>query len=184
MSQIPVTGPGTCLVLVSIRLGQGTRPDESEASDSHARSSQIPAKFWLFFFFLHRRTLDSVDFGQHGRTLPLSTARNLDLRQRGLCHGVDFFSRNEWQQMFVKWACDPDHYPVFLLFPLPLRGKSSNQDRSEPRERKQISAVLCIRPRPRLGGLAVACSLLVDPGRRPCAISFDVTLVCDSSPVA
>ena len=27
-----------------------------------------------------------------------------------------------------------------------------------------------IRPRPRLGGLAVACSLLADPGRRPCAI--------------
>ena len=40
-SQIPVTGPGTCLMLVSIRPGQGTRPDESEASDSHARSSQI-----------------------------------------------------------------------------------------------------------------------------------------------
>ena len=50
-SQIPVTGPGTCLTLVSIRPGQGTRPDESEASDSHARSSQIPAKFWTFFFF-------------------------------------------------------------------------------------------------------------------------------------
>ena len=29
---------------------------------------------------------------------------------------------------------------------------------------------LCIRPRPRLGGLAVAC--LADPGRRPCAIFF------------
>ena len=46
------------------------------------------------------------------------------------------------------------------------------------------SALPIIRPRPRLGGLAVACSLLADPGRRPCAIFFDVTLVCDSSPVA
>ena len=57
-SQIPVTGPGTCLALVSIRPGQGTRPDESKASDSHARSSQIPAKFRLFFF------LAASDFGQ------------------------------------------------------------------------------------------------------------------------
>ena len=56
-SQIPVTGPGTCLALVSIRPGQGTRPDESKASDSHARSSQIPAKFRLFF-------LAASDFGQ------------------------------------------------------------------------------------------------------------------------
>ena len=40
-SQIPVTGPGMCLVLVSIRPAQGTRPDEFEAFDSHARSSQI-----------------------------------------------------------------------------------------------------------------------------------------------
>ena len=40
-SQIPVTGPGTCLVLVSIWPGRATRPDESKASDSHARSSQI-----------------------------------------------------------------------------------------------------------------------------------------------
>ena len=113
-SQIPVTGPGTCLVLVSIRPGRGTRPDESEASDSHARSSQTPAKFWLFFFW-QRRTLDIVDFGQRGRILPLSTARNLDFGQCGLCHCVDFFSRNEWQQLFGKWAIDPDHYSVFLL---------------------------------------------------------------------
>ena len=58
-SQIPVTGPGRCLALglVSIRPGQGTRPDESKASDSHARSSQIPAKFRLFF-------LAASDFGQ------------------------------------------------------------------------------------------------------------------------
>ena len=34
-------GPGTCMVLVSIWRGQGTHPDESEAFDSHARSSQI-----------------------------------------------------------------------------------------------------------------------------------------------
>ena len=94
-SQIPVTGPGTCLLLVSIRPGQGTHPDESKASDSHARSSQIPAKFRLFFW--QRRILDNVDFGQRGRTLPLSTARNLDFGQRGFCHGVDFFSGNEWQ---------------------------------------------------------------------------------------
>ena len=63
-SQIPVTGPGTCLALVSIRPGQGTRPDESKASDSHARSSQIPAKFRLFFFgsvgFWTTSTSDSV----------------------------------------------------------------------------------------------------------------------------
>ena len=40
-SQILVTGPGTCLVLVSIRRpGQGTPSDESEASDSHTRSSK------------------------------------------------------------------------------------------------------------------------------------------------
>ena len=50
-SQIPVTGLGTCLALVSIRPGQGTRPDESEASDSHTRSSQIPAIDFFFFFF-------------------------------------------------------------------------------------------------------------------------------------
>ena len=56
-SQIPVTGPGTCLALVSIRPGQGTRPDESKASDSHARSSHFPAKFRLFF-------LAASDFGQ------------------------------------------------------------------------------------------------------------------------
>ena len=54
-----------------------------------------------------------------------------------------------------------------LALSLPFRGKSSNRNHSEPRERKQN---LCIRPRPRLGGLPVACSLLVDPGRRPCAI--------------
>ena len=60
--------------------GQSTCPDESEASDWHARSSQIPAKFWLFFFWQRRlwtaSTLDSVDFGQRGRVCPFG--------QRGL----------------------------------------------------------------------------------------------------
>ena len=74
----------------------------------------------IFFFFWQRRTLDSANFGQRGRTLPLSTARNLDFGQRGLCHGVDFFSRNEWQQLFCKWAINPDHYSVFLLFQFPF----------------------------------------------------------------
>ena len=129
-SQIPVTGPGTCLVLVSIRPGQGTRPDESEGSDSHARSSQIPAKFWLFFW--QRRTLDSVNFGQRGRTFPLSTARNLDFGQRGLCHGVDFFSRNEWQQLFGKWATGPDHYSVFLLFHFPFEENHQTKITANP----------------------------------------------------
>ena len=46
-----------------------------------------------------------------------------------------------------------------------LSRKLINRNHSEPRERSKL-----IRPRPRLGGLAVACSLLADPGRRPCAI--------------
>ena len=176
-SQIPVTGPGTCLALVSIRPGQGTRPDESKASDSHARSSQIPAKFRLFFW--QRRILDNVDFGQRGRTLSLSTARNLDFGQRGFCHGVDFFSRNEWQWLFGKWGTVPDHYSVFLLFHFPFEQTHQIEITVNPENEANLR-----RPRPQLGGLAVACSLLADPGRRPCAIFFDVTLVCDSSPVA
>ena len=48
-SQIPVTDPGTCLVLVSIRPGQGNRPDESEASHSHANRVTFPPNFDLFF---------------------------------------------------------------------------------------------------------------------------------------
>ena len=162
-SQIPVTGPGTCLALVSIRPGQGTRPDESKASDSHARSSQIPAKFRLFFW--QRRILDNVDFGQRGRTLSLSTARNLDFGQRGFCHGVDFFSRNEWQWLFGKWGTDPDHYSVFLLFHFPFEETHQIEITVNPENEANL-----IRPRPRLGGLAVARSLLADPGRRPCAI--------------
>ena len=75
----------------------------------------------LDFFFWQRRILDNVDFGQRGRTLSLSTARNLDFGQRGFCHGVDFFSRNEWQWLFGKWGTDPDHCSVFLLFHFPFK---------------------------------------------------------------
>ena len=84
---------------------------------------------------------------------------------------MDFFSGNEWQ--LGKWATASTTTPSFCSSPS-LRGKSSYQNYSEPRERKQNSAVLwCIRPRPRLGGLAVAgCSLFVDPGGRPWAIFF------------
>ena len=111
--------------------------------------------------------MDSVDFGQRGRTLLLSTASNLDFGQRGLCHGVDFLSRNEWQQLFGKWATEPYHYSVFLLFHFPFEENHQIKITANP---ENVDLRLSIRPPPRLGGLAVACSLLVDPGRRLCAI--------------
>ena len=69
--------------------------------------------------------MDNVDFGQRGRTLSLSTARNLDFGQRGFCHGVDFFSRNEWQWLFGKWGTDPGPLLRLLALSLPFRGNSS-----------------------------------------------------------
>ena len=129
-SQIPVTGPGTCLALVSIRPGQDIRPDESKASDSHARSSQIPAKFRLFFW--QRRILDNVDFRQRGRTLSLSTAWTLD--------SVDFATA--WTFSVVAVAVRqvgnrPRPLLRLLALSLPFRGNSSNRNHSEPRERSK-----------------------------------------------
>ena len=166
-SQIPVTGPGTCLALVSIRPGQGTRPDESKASDSHARSSQIPAKFRLFFFW-QRRILDNVHFGQRGRTLSLSTARNLDFGQRGFCHGVDFSVEMSGSGCSASGEPTPTTTPSSCSFTSPgFRGNSSNRNHSEPRERSKPYTTTTSTRRT---VLAVACSLLADPGRRPCAI--------------
>ena len=127
-SQIPVTGPGTCLALVSIRPGQGTRPDESKASDSHGRSSQIPAKFRLFFFgsvgFWTTSTSDSV-------------VGLCPFRQRGIwtLDSVDFATAWTFSVEMNGSGCSasgeptPDHYSVFLLFHFPF--EETHQSKSQ-----------------------------------------------------
>ena len=171
-----VSGPGDWSRSDRVRALVQTSPRPLTRTPDRVR---FPPNLDFFFFFWQRRILDNVYFGQRGRTLSLSTARNLDFGQRGFCHGVDFFSRNEWQWLFGKWGTDPDHYSVFLLFHFPFEETHQIEITVNPENEANL-----IRPRPRLGGLAVACSLLADPGRRPCAIFFDVTLVWDSSPVA
>ena len=62
-------------------------------------------------------------------------------------------------------ATGPDHYSVFLLFDVPFE-----ENHQITANQENVDLRLSIRPPPRLGGLAAACSLLVDPGRRLCAI--------------
>ena len=134
-SQIPVTGPGTCLALVSIRPGQGTRPDESKASDSHARSSQIPAKFRLFFFgsvgFWTTSTSDSV-------------VGLCPFRQRGIwtLDSVDFATAWTFSVEMSGSGCSASGEPTPTTTPsscsfISLSRNSSNRNHSEPRKRSK-----------------------------------------------
>ena len=132
------------------------------------------------FFFWQRRILDNSDFGQRGRTLPLSTARNLDFGQRGFCHGVDFFSRNEWQQLFGKWATDPDHYSVFLPFHFPLEENHQIEITVNPENEAKLMHRTTTSTRRTCSCMLFACG----SGKASMRHFFDVTLVCDSSPVA
>ena len=94
-------------------------------------------------------------------------------RQRGIWTSDNVDSATAWtfsvemsgSSCSASGATGPDHYSVFLLFHVPF--EENHQITANP---ENVDLRLPIRPPPRLGGLAVACSLLVDPGRRLCTI--------------
>ena len=90
-------------------------------------------------------TLDSVDF---------ATAWTFSVEMSG-------------SSCSASGATGPDHYSVFLLFHFPFEENHQIKITANP---ENVDLRLSIRPPPRLGGLPVACRLLVDPGRRLCAI--------------
>ena len=96
-------------------------------------------------------------------------------RQRGIwtLDSVDFATAWTFSVEMSVSSCSasgatgPDHYSVFLLFHFPFEENHQIKITANP---ENVDLRLSKRPPPRLGRLAVACSLLVDPGRRPCAI--------------
>ena len=178
-SQIPVTGPGTCLALVSIRPGQGTRPDESKASVTRTPDRvRFPPNLDFFFFgsvgFCTTSTSDSV-------------VGLCPFRQRGIwtLDSVDFATAWTFSVEMSGSGCSASGEPT------PTTTPSSCSFTSLSRKLIKSKSQWTQRTKQTLYDhdldsadlqLHAVCLRIREGVRAP--FFFDVTLVCDSSPVA